>query len=183
MNQPAVRGPILPGVTAVMGRPLRLLSIGSSYVVGLNRRLPHHLALAGRGRWEVTAIAPQHWGPRNAKIHFSPVPGEACRTVAIPTHLNSSVHLFFYGSRLRRLLHESWDLIHCWQEPYVMAGTQIAWLAPRKVPLVFWTAQNLSKNYLPPFCWMERYCLQRCVGWEACGRSTVEALLPRGYSA
>jgi hypothetical protein len=42
-----------------MTRRLRLLSIGHSYVVALNRRLAHEMARAGADRWEVTAVAPQ----------------------------------------------------------------------------------------------------------------------------
>jgi glycosyltransferase involved in cell wall biosynthesis len=88
-----------------------------------------------------------------------------------------------YGRTVRRLLAESWDVVHCWEEPYVTAGFQVAlWTAPR-VPFVFWSAQNLSKRYPPPFRWFERYCLRRCAGWQACGQTVVDALGPRGYAA
>jgi glycosyltransferase involved in cell wall biosynthesis len=87
----------------------------------------------------------------------------------------------FYGRRLRALLREPWDLVHCWEEPYVLGGGQVAWLTPRPTPFVFWTAQNISKRYPPPFSWIEKYCLDRCAGWLACGESIVQTLLPRGY--
>ena len=48
---------------------------------------------------------------------------------------------------------------------------------------MFWTAQNLSKRYPPPFRWIERYCLNRCSGWLACGQSIVEAMSGRGFAA
>jgi hypothetical protein len=41
--------------------PRRLLTIAHSYVVGMNRRLAHELAVQSRGAWEVTAIAPSRY--------------------------------------------------------------------------------------------------------------------------
>jgi glycosyltransferase involved in cell wall biosynthesis len=49
------------------------------------------------------------------------------------------------------------------------------------VPFVFWTAQNVARKYPLPFRWFEEYCLHRCSGWLACGRTTEEVQLARGY--
>jgi glycosyltransferase involved in cell wall biosynthesis len=87
-----------------------------------------------------------------------------------------------YGRRTRDLIRGGdWDLIHCWEEPYVFAGYQIARWTPASTPFVFWTAQNLSKRYPPPFCWFEQYCVRRAAGWLACGQTTVNTQLRRGY--
>jgi glycosyltransferase involved in cell wall biosynthesis len=152
-------------------------------VVGLNRRLPHEMARAGQGRWEVTAVTPKYYPGRHdlRPIHFESVPGEACTVIPVPLHLSGSVHVSFYGSKLQSLLRQPWDLVHCWQEPYTLACAMVAWLTPRQVPLVFWTARGIPREYPPPFSWMERNCLKRCAGWLACGRTTVETLLGRGY--
>ena len=166
-----------------MTRPLRLLMIGHSYVVALNRRLPHELARVGAGRWEVTAAAPTFVHGDLRPISLEHFPGEACRLVSVPAYLTRRPHVMLYGRSLRRLLREPWDMVHCWEEPYVVAGFQLARWTPRDVPFVFWTAQNLSKQYPPPFRWFERYCVGRCAGWQACGHTTVATLAPRGYSA
>jgi glycosyltransferase involved in cell wall biosynthesis len=107
---------------------------------------------------------------------------EPCALVSVSAYFTRRVHCFVYGTRLRSLLAGA-DLVHCWEEPYVLAGGQIAWWTPRRTPVVFWTAQSLSKRYPPPFGFIERYCLERCAGWMACGQSIVETLLPRGYGA
>ena len=39
----------------------RLLTIGHSYVVALNRRLPDEIARQASGRWSVTVAAPTHY--------------------------------------------------------------------------------------------------------------------------
>jgi glycosyltransferase involved in cell wall biosynthesis len=95
--------------------------------------------------------------------------------------MSKRIHCMHYGRRLRELLREPWDLVHCWEEPYIFSGGQVAWWTPSEAPFVFWTAQNLSKRYPPPFCWIERYCLERCAGWLACGQSIADTLLRRGY--
>lgn len=166
-----------------MTRPLRLLTVGHSYVVALNRRLPHELARVGSGRWEITAAAPAFVHGDLRPIQLEHFPGEACRLVSVPAYLTRRTHFMLYGRTLRRLLHERWDMVHCWEEPYVVAGFQLARWTPRHVPFVFWTAQNLSKRYPPPFAWFERFCVRRCAGWQACGHTIVTALEPRGYSA
>jgi glycosyltransferase involved in cell wall biosynthesis len=148
----------------------RLLTIGHSYVVGLNRRLADEMAREGRDRWSVTAAAPSTYAGDLGRITLERVENEACRLVALPVYLDRSPHLMFYGG-LRLLMSEHWDVVHCWEEPYVTAGSQIARQAPRAAALVFSTFQNLPKTYPPPFNWMERRVLRRANGWIAFGRT------------
>src|SRR5262249_7659100 len=80
-----------------------------------------------------------------------------------------------YGRRLKQILREPWDLVHCWEEPYVLSGGQIAWWTPQRTALVYATFQNISKRYPPPFRWIERYALSRAAGWIAFGRTIDKA--------
>jgi glycosyltransferase involved in cell wall biosynthesis len=159
-----------------------LLTVAHSYVVALNRRLAREMARAGAGRWEVTAVAPTFVHGDLRPIPLEPSPDDReYRLESARFRFSKRIHFATYGRQLRALLREPWDLVHCWEEPYVAAGAQVAWHTQRNIPFVFWTAQNISKRYPPPFSWMERYCLRRCSGWLACGRSIVDALTPRGY--
>jgi glycosyltransferase involved in cell wall biosynthesis len=82
---------------------------------------------------------------------------------------------------LRRLLKdEPWDLVHCWEEPFILAAGQVARWTPRRTPLVYFTAQNLDKRYPPPFGWIERQSVRRCSGWIGVGQTVVETMLGRG---
>lgn len=165
-------------------KPRKLLSIAHSYVVALNRRLAHEMAVVGKGRWDVTAAAPNFFHGDLRPIPLEAGQNEACQLEGVPVRFSRKVQLMVYGSRLRKILRsQSWDLVHCWEEPYIYAAFQIARWTPRSTPLVFWTAQNLSKNYPPPFRWFERYCLNRSSGWLACGQSIVETMESRGYNA
>jgi glycosyltransferase involved in cell wall biosynthesis len=49
------------------------------------------------------------------------------------------------------------------------------------VPLVFATFQNISKQYPPPFNWIERQVLQRADGLVAFGRTVFDVAVTRGF--
>jgi glycosyltransferase involved in cell wall biosynthesis len=171
----------VPVVTATGRRPRRLVSVGHSYCVAFNRRLASEMAKAGAGRWDVTAVAPSFFHGDLRPIPLERLADETCRLEDVPAHFTRRVQMMLYGGKLRRILREGWDLVHCWEEPYIPAAGQIVYWTPKTTALVFWTAQNLSKRYPPPFNVIERYCLERCAGWLACGESIVRTLLPRGY--
>jgi glycosyltransferase involved in cell wall biosynthesis len=160
-----------------------LVTIAHSYGVALNRRLANEMAKVGGDDWEVTAVAPEffHGDLRPVPLERDPSGHEACRLEPVPVRLSSRMHVMLYGRRLRTLLREPWDVVHAWEEPYILAGGQIAWWAPRDAAYVFYTFQNLAKRYPPPFSNIERYCLDRCAGWLAAGESVAEAQRTRGY--
>ncbi|MEN3340499.1 MAG: alpha-maltose-phosphate synthase [Acidobacteriota bacterium] len=160
----------------------RLLTIGHSYVVTLNRRLADEMARQGSGRWDVTVAAPAEYHGDLRPVRLDSAAGEACALRPLAAHLTRSPHLMFYGG-LRALLSEHWDVIHCWEEPYVASCAQIAALAGPDVPLVFATFQNLAKRYPPPFNWIERRVLRRADGWIAFGKTIHDTQLTRhGYA-
>jgi glycosyltransferase involved in cell wall biosynthesis len=164
-----------------MSRARRLLSIGHSYCVALNRCLTNEIARLGRPNWDVTVVAPSFFVGDLRPIALEAMAGELCDVRGVSVYGSRSPHLFFYGIGLREILREHWDLIHCWEEPYVIAGAQVAAMAPRATPLVFFTAQNYPKHYPPPFEWIRRYCLKRSCGWIAAGVSAAESMSRSGY--
>jgi glycosyltransferase involved in cell wall biosynthesis len=165
-------------------RPLRLLTIAHSYAVALNRRLAREFARAGHGRWEVTCVAPEFFRGDLRPVTLEREPGEPFELVPTSAHLTRKAHVFFYGRSLRRLMKRDWDVIHGWEEPYVLAGYQLARWANPRARYVFWTAQNISKRYPPPFAQFERRVLARADGWLYCGESVRSALSARpGYGA
>ena len=162
-------------------RPRRILSIAHSYCVALNRRLAHEMARAGGADWEVTAVAPEFFQGDLRAIECERIAEEVSGLEVVPAHMTGRIHLFVYGRRLRDLLRQNYDLVHCWEEPYILAGAQVAWWTPHAIPLVFWTAQNISKRYPPPFSAIEKYCIERCAGWMGSGRLVAETMLARGH--
>jgi glycosyltransferase involved in cell wall biosynthesis len=152
----------------------RLLTIGHSYVIANNRRLAHEMALQGRGRWEVTAVAPAQLRADLRDVTLEPIAGEACALRALPVAIGSIPHLRFYRG-LKRVLEGGWDVVHVWEEPYVASGAQIAALAPARARIVPATFQNIIKRYPPPFSLFEGSVLRRAAAWIAFGETVHEA--------
>lgn len=161
----------------------KLLSIGHSYVVALNRRLANEIARLGIGEWEVTAVAPAFMHGDLRPMQLEAEPNEICRLEAVAVYLSQRIHVMTYGWRLKQILQQGWDLVDCWEEPYILAGAQVAWWMSDSTPLVYRTAQSYSKQYPPPFNWIEQYAMSHASGWICCGQTVAETLKSRqGYS-
>ena len=153
----------------------RLVTISHSYVVASNRRLAHEMAVQGRGRWEVTAIAPARLTGDLRDVILEPIDGEACTTHGLRVRLGRIPHLRRYERQLRVLLAEPWDVVHIWEEPYVAACAQAASAAPKDARVVPATFQNIVKTYPPPLGFYERSVMRRASGWIAFGETVHEA--------
>ncbi|HYQ03672.1 MAG TPA: glycosyltransferase family 4 protein [Polyangiaceae bacterium] len=165
-------------------RVRRLITVGHSYVVSLNRRLAHEMAVAGRDKWDVTCVAPHyfHGGNDLAPLTLHPSPEDAYSFEGVPAYLTSRVHVFSYGHKLRSLMNQKWDLVHAWEEPYVLAGWEISRWIQTGSKLVYRTAQSNPKRYPPPFSWFERSSMARACGWICSGLSVEQNLVSRkGY--
>ncbi|MBK1987843.1 glycosyltransferase family 4 protein [Sphaerospermopsis aphanizomenoides BCCUSP55] len=167
-----------------MPKTRKLLSIGHSYVVSLNRRLVNEIARLGQGEWEVTTVAPAFIQGDLRPMHLETDAHELCRLEAVPVYYSKFIHIMTYGWRLRDILQQNWDLVHCWEEPYILSGAQVAWWKTKKSPLIYSTFQNKCKQYPPPFNWIEQYAMSKSTGWIAFGKTVAEALKSRpGYSS
>jgi glycosyltransferase involved in cell wall biosynthesis len=128
----------------------------------------------------VTAVAPQFFHGDLRPVTLEDFPGELCRLEGVPVHLSQRIHLMLYGRRLREIMRGvAWDVVHCWEEPFILAGGQVARWTPEGAALVYATFQNNRKKYPPPFNWIERRAMKRASGWIAFGRTIEEALSPQ----
>lgn len=157
-------------------RPLKLLSIGHSYVVQLNRRLLHEMVRAGGSRWEVSAVAPKFFHGDLSPLKLDPSDCAGFRMEAIDARLSRWIHVMHYSRRLKSILAEPWDMVHGWEEPYCLAAAQIASYARPESKLAFLTYQNISKKYPPPFSWLERYTMRKAAGWISGGELVTRAV-------
>ncbi len=164
-----------------MAAERRLLTVGHSYVVAENRRLAHEMALQGKGKWHVTAVAPASFRGDLRQVECEPIVNEACELRRVPVRLDRSPHFMWYGG-LRQAMSGTWDVVHCWEEPYVFAGAQIARASAPESALVVATFQNISKTYPWPLSAFERQTMARADGWIAFGESVERTLEGRaGY--
>jgi glycosyltransferase involved in cell wall biosynthesis len=164
-------------------KPRRLLSIGHSYVVSLNRRLVNEMARLGKDEWKVTAIAPKimHGDLRSTKLEREV--HDICHLEDVSAYFSRYIHVMTYGYKLKQILDADWNIVHCWEEPYIMAGWQVAAWVKARTPLVYRTAQSYAKQYPLPFNLMENYAMSRASGWICSGQTVETALKNRhGYN-
>jgi phosphatidyl-myo-inositol dimannoside synthase len=166
-----------------MSRRLRVLTIGHSYCVALNRALVREVA---RGPdFEVTVAAPSFfYGDLRPIVLEAEPPGSPLRVVPLDTKRSRFIHIFSYdGAKLGTLIREGqFDLVHAWEEPYVFAGYQIARaLKNSSARFCFRTAQSYVKHYPPPFSHFERTVLVRSQGWIAGASLVFDAMLKKGF--
>ena len=134
------------------------------------------MAVQGRGRWEVTALAPERLVGDLREVALEPIAGEACTTEGLRVRFGRVPHLRRYERRLRTLLAGPWDVVHVWEEPYVAACAQVAAAAPKTARVVPATFQNIVKSYPPPLGYYERNVMRRASGWIAFGETVREAM-------
>jgi len=166
-----------------MKRPLRILTIGHSYCVAMNRGIVREVARDSN--FEITVAAPKFFYGDLRPITIEPEPaGSPLKVVGLATTLSRYIHVFRYdGSALRELLRSGdFDVVHAWEEPYIAAGFQIARaLRNGTARFCFRTAQSYVKRYPPPFGYFERTVLARAQGWIAGASLVYKAMLDRGY--
>src|SRR5579871_6494445 len=161
-----------------MSARLRVLTIGHSYCIALNRAVVREVARDSE--FDVTLAAPSYFHGDLRPISIEPEPsGSPLRLQALDTRLSRFVHIFQYDQgALTSLVKEGkFDIVHAWEEPYILAGYQIA-RALRKSParFCFRTAQSYVKRYPPPFNHFERTVRRRAQGWIAGASLVFEAM-------
>jgi glycosyltransferase involved in cell wall biosynthesis len=164
-------------------RKPRLLTIGHSYVVALNRSLMREIQ--ARGAIDVTVVAPEFFHGDLRSLAVEPEPaGSRLEVRAFPCRLSKKIHFFYYDFwKLKKLIAGSgFDYCYLWEEPYIVSGFQIAReLQARRIPYSVFTAQNLVKKYPWPFSSFENRVLRGSDAVWPCGELVARCLKAKGY--
>jgi len=164
-------------------KPLRILSVGHSYVVGLNRGILREIAKDSN--FDVTVVGPSFFKGSLRDLPFEKEPsGSPLKVKTIPAYLTHRMHIFAYDHfALKKIFQEKYDILHVWEEPYIFAGYQIARLAAKsKIPFCVRTAQSLIKKYPFPFSKFEKRVFGWCGGWIAGGQLVFKAMEEKGWN-
>lgn len=160
----------------------RMLTIGHSYVVALNRSVMRELQR--RGNIDVTLLAPRFFAGDLRAIHMEPEDSEL-DVRPIDCYMSSRVHLFFYNQKqIHQVLQErNWSYGYLWEEPYIVSGFQMARAFHQsKIPFSFFTNQNIFKKYPLPFSYFEKKTLQWCESLWGCGPQVLETFRQKNYT-
>ena len=156
--------------------PLRVASVGHSYVVGVNRAIMAQIAR--RPGIELTVVAPNFFHGDLRPVTLEPASGDdRLMLEGMDVRHSKHIHLFSYKKLGRVIRPGAFDVVHAWEEPYIVAGFQVARAAARAGSrYMFRTAQSIPKNYPPPFRQFEKYCARTASGWIAGGHTVHNAL-------
>jgi glycosyltransferase involved in cell wall biosynthesis len=132
---------------------------------------------------ELVVAVPRGWRDERGWLPLERAYTEGYSLRVTPLAFNGSFHLHFYP-RLRRLVSEVRpDLIHVDEEPYNVATWHALRIAHRRrIPLIFFTWQNLLRRYPLPFSWMEQAVYRRAAYALAGNRDAVDVLRAKGYT-
>src|SRR5437588_159111 len=122
-------------------------------------RSNHYLAeeLAALPGLDLTVVAPTWWREESRDVRQEVSVGRGYRLIVLPVVHGKRPHpnLFAYRQGLGRAVRETQpDIIDLYEEPFSLAAAQMLMLRAlwaRRVPLVFFSAQNIYKHYPPPF--------------------------------
>ena len=134
--------------------------LSKACIVGTYQRKLEEMA-ATNPTMHLTVAVPPYWKDERGITPLERVHTRGYQLRVLPMALNGQFHLHFYPT-FRRLVRELQpDIVHIDEEPYNLATYHANRIARRAGAKTLWFSwQNLHRQYPPPFAWMERYNLQ-----------------------
>jgi glycosyltransferase involved in cell wall biosynthesis len=163
--------------------PVRLLIVSHSCVTPINQQIYAEIRkLTG---WDFTLLVPETWKDEFGNvIQATNWPGFDVNLIKVPVHRTGNIIFHAYRISLKRLLSEGrYDVIYVNHEPYGVATAQLCWGNYRysRVPFGFYSAQNIRKDYPPPFGWLERAVYRSSRFAFPVTEAVAEVLRSKGY--
>lgn len=159
---------------------MRVVMISKAYVVGAYQTKLEEMALAEN--MDLTVIVPPSWREEGHILPLERLHTKGYRMLVTPLMWNGSFHCHFYPALPGLLRSIRPDICHIDEEPYNLA-TYLALRAAHRVgaKTLFFTWQNLLRQYPFPFSMFERYAY-RCVDAAIAGNhDAVSVLRAKGY--
>jgi glycosyltransferase involved in cell wall biosynthesis len=158
---------------------MHVVMVSKALIVGAYQRKAEEIARRGV---KLTVLVPPSWRDRRGWQVATALHTEGYTLRTIPLWLNGSFHLHFYPTLARELAHLRPDVLHMDEEPYNLATYLALGIAQRLgISALFFTWQNLLRNYPPPFAWWERVNYRRA-GHALAGNQDAAAVLRwKGY--
>jgi glycosyltransferase involved in cell wall biosynthesis len=140
-------------------------------------------AIAGYDGVELAVVVPPVWEDPAGRVTLERSHTEGYRLFVDPLRLNGHYHLHYYPRLDQRLDQFRPDILHIDEEPYNVA----TWLAMRAakargIRSLFFSWQNLHRDYPPPFRWMERWVLEHADYAIAGNEAAAGVWRAKGYA-
>ncbi len=158
---------------------MRVLMLSKACIVGIYQ--PKLEAIARRDV-ELTVLVPPAWRDERGVQHLERSYTTGYDLRSIPIRFNGKFHLHHYPTLSREMAAVRPQIVHIDEEPYNLATWQALRLARRLgAKALFFSWQNILRNYPPPFSWGERWVL-RNADYALAGTNDAAGVLRRkGY--
>ena len=159
---------------------LRVLMLSKACIVGIYQRKLEHIAAQGV---DLRVIVPPSWRDERGEQALERVYTSGYDLRVLPMRFNGNFHLHYYPGLLREARDFHPHIIHIDEEPYNLAAWQAQYVA-RSVGArtLFFSWQNITRRYPPPFTWGERWML-RTVDHALVGTESAAAVWrAKGYN-
>lgn len=164
---------------------MRVLMVSHAMVTRSNHRLAEELAAYPDVQLEV--LTPPWWDEESRRVQQEKTadPDYKIRIGRLAYLRQPQPNLFFFRSGLGKALREVRpEIIDFYEEPFSLVMGQVLPLLKRYVPrakLMFYSAQNIYKNYPPPFRWFEGWAFRRASYANVCASEVGVVLRRKGY--
>ncbi len=161
-------------------KPIRVLMVSKACVVGIYQRKLEHIAQHGI---DLKVVVPPAWQDERGTTPLERAYTTGYTLDVLPLRFNGNFHLHFYRG-LRGVIRDfKPHIVHIDEEPYNLATWQCLYHAKQiGAKALFFTWQNILRQYPIPFRWGERWVLRHSnyalVGTDSAG----EVWRAKGYT-
>ena len=159
---------------------MRVLMVSKALVVGAYQRKLE--AIAQQPGVELVCVVPPSWRQDGREQPLERAYTNGYELIVEPIRWNGKFHIFHFPGLGRQLARVQPDLVHVDEEPYNLA-TFLAIRAARQIGArsLFFTWQNLPRQYPAPFSWIERAVYRQAPRAIAGNAEAAEVLRHKGY--
>ena len=162
---------------------MHLLVVSHPCTTPINQQI--YAELEQQTGWKISLIIPDQWKDEFGNTLEGGF-GPACRRASKRCRSGKTGTSFFtsykrnWTSFFKR---NQFDAIYVHNEPYAMAAAQICWANARtlKAPFGFYSAQNILKQYPPPFSWLESMVYRKSAYAFPITEAVEEVLLAKKF--
>jgi len=167
---------------------MKVLVISHSAVVADYRERFRQIALYPE--IDLTLLVPRRWKQFNRMIEMEKTGHSNYRIISrqpltwgLRQHgLRNVTHIYPGMGKLIKEIRP--EIIELWEEPFSAVTAHIIRISRKIIPgakIIFFSAQNIPKNYPPPFSWFERYTYRQADFAFAMNREVKEIIREKGW--
>jgi glycosyltransferase involved in cell wall biosynthesis len=159
---------------------MRVLMLSKACIVGIYQRKLEEIARLGI---ELLVLVPPSWKDERGETKLERVYTEGYRLEVLSIALNGNFHLHWYPGLGAKIRDFRPDIVHIDEEPYNLAAWQALAHARRAdAKSLFFSWQNIVRQYPPPFSWGERWVLNS-VDYALAGTESIASVWrEKGYT-